>query len=102
MAEVAERWRRWERTRQMGRGRFVWSVGVCGWGVPVGVLWSIAFWYVTTPRPPLWGVLPVALVVFPMGGYLWGAAMWWRAERGYRAARRGADAEPAAAPDRDK
>jgi hypothetical protein len=38
MADVAERWR--ERTRQRGR-RYIWLVGVCGWGLSVAVLWFV-------------------------------------------------------------
>jgi hypothetical protein len=39
MADVAERWRRWERPRQIGRRRYIWLVGVCGWGLSVALLW---------------------------------------------------------------
>jgi hypothetical protein len=29
-------------------------------------------------------ILPGALILFPIGGYVWGAIMWWLAEAAYR------------------
>lgn len=100
MEEVVDHWQQWERTRQKVRRRFIWLFGVCGWGLSVGVLWSVAFWYLMIPQPTFWLVLPLAVVGFSFGGYLWGAAMWWLAERWYRATRRTQEAEPLASPDR--
>lgn len=101
MADVADRWRRWERTRRMGRRRYVWLVGVCGWGLSVGALWSVAFCYYVDAPLPFWAVLPVALVGFSVGGYVWGAVTWWWSERGFRAAQHAAEAESGAASDHD-
>ncbi|OWK41587.1 hypothetical protein [Fimbriiglobus ruber] len=81
MAETSQKWNRWQQTRQMGRQRFVWLYGVCGWGLSVGVLWSIGFWYISDPHPPFWLVIGLGLLGFPPGGYLWGRLMWWWFER---------------------
>ena len=94
MAEVTDRGQQWELMCPKVRRWFIWLFGVCGWGVSVGVLWSVAFWYFMIPRPTFWLVLPFALVAFSFGGYLWGAAMWWFAERAYRATLRTQEAEP--------
>ena len=75
------------KARRMGRARFVWLVGVCGWGIPVAVAWGVAFWHFTTPRPPMAAVLAVAALAFPPAGYVFGRAVWWLTEKGDRAAR---------------
>lgn len=55
---------RWANMRARGRTRFVWLVGVCGWGVTVGLAWAaiMAFRQGWDQLPFL---LPVALIVFP-------------------------------------
>jgi hypothetical protein len=77
---------RWEKTRRMGRMRYIWLVGVLGWGVATGSMWAIAMaamqgW----ERLPV--LLPLALVGFPIGGYFFGAWVWKASEAQYQQAK---------------
>jgi hypothetical protein len=67
---------KWAKLREQGRSRFVWLYGVLGWGVSTAILFSLwngirdgwdGFFFKLIP----------ALVLFPLGGYLWGRFMWW-------------------------
>jgi hypothetical protein len=76
---------RWARVREKGRTRFVWIRGVFGWGIPVAVFWSIWMgWIQGWDR--LWILTPLALVLFPIGGYFWGVVMWRKFESAYQEA----------------
>jgi hypothetical protein len=78
---------RWAKTRQMGRTRFVWLVGVLGWGVSVGIGWSLAMAAVNGwDRLPV--LLPIALIGFPIGGYFFGTLTWRWSEKQYEQATR--------------
>ena len=75
---------RWERVRSMGRRRYIWLHGVVGWGVSVAFAWSLVMaWKEGWDQLPI--LLPIALVLFPFGGYFFGAIMWrmmeWMAGR---------------------
>lgn len=83
MSDLPERVRRWQQTRELGRQRYIVRYGVGLWGVSVAILWSIAFSSLAEPQMPILIVLPLALVIFPMVGYAWGAVMWMLAERWY-------------------
>ncbi len=66
---------RWERMRQLGRSRYIWRHGVLGWGVTVAIAWSLSMaWMDGWDQLPI--LLPLALVLFPIGGYFFGAFMW--------------------------
>jgi len=76
---------RWKKTRQMGRGRYTLIYGVLIWGVVTGVLWSIAMaWMQGWAQLP--GLLVLALIGFPIGGYFYGRLMWRIFESRYHAA----------------
>jgi hypothetical protein len=83
---------RWEKTRKMGRTRYVWLVGVPGWGVAVGSTWAVAM-----AAMQGWDRLPtllaLALVGFPIGGYFFGAWVWKASESQYQKAKAGEDEE---------
>lgn len=75
--------RHWEALRATGRRRFVWGVGVLGWGVVNALLWAVTFELVRggflRQSFSLAGwlkILATALVLFPAGGYLWGVWVW--------------------------
>lgn len=77
---------RWEKTRRMGRPRFVLLVGVLYWGVLTGLLWSVAMAAIQGwDRLPT--LLPIALVGFPVGGFFFGAYVWKASEKQYLEAR---------------
>jgi hypothetical protein len=62
---------------RQGRSRFVLLYGVIGWGVPVaiGVAVNEAF---STGMPGFLRQLAIGLVVFPLGGILFGRWLWRR------------------------
>ena len=66
--------------------------GVLGWGLSAALVYSLVMWAATGANLRL--LLPASMVIFPIGGVLWGAAMWWFLERRYqREARLEATAE---------
>jgi hypothetical protein len=65
---------KWSKTRKKGRTRFIWLYGVVGWGVVTGVLWAAAMAFQGLGHLPL--LLPLALIVFPIGGFFFGRKMW--------------------------
>ena len=75
MSMNAKRSQRWQRTRQMGRSRYIRLYGVLGWGLSTGIVWALVMaarlgW----DNLPI--LLPVALVAFPIGGYFFGVLTW--------------------------
>ena len=81
---------RWERNRAMGRSTFIWRRGVFGWGVPVALL-TIAY-QVVQEQGFVWRLvmtqhlktcIGVALLVFPLCGYLFGLYLWTTGEENY-------------------
>lgn len=57
------------------RRRFILNIGVFGWGITTALQWSVAMAWLGPPGP--FGVyLAMALVLFPIGGWFWGAIMW--------------------------
>ena len=63
------------RTVQKGMMRFVLVSGVLGWGIPTAILFSIIQHFTGTPQTI--STVAFSLVLFPIGGLFWGAAMWW-------------------------
>lgn len=86
--------RRWAKTRQMGRTRFVWLIGVLGWGLISGLCFPLVIAVVGSAYPvvPGWERYPVnlamSLLLFPIGGYFFGVCTWWVTEREYQRATR--------------
>ncbi len=82
---------RWEQIRGKGKARFIWSRGVLGWGIPVAVLYSL--WMTCSTREgslafqpfhvKLLVYLAPSLILFPLGGGLWGLVMWMLFEQRY-------------------
>jgi hypothetical protein len=81
--------KRWEKTRQMGRAKFVLMMGGL-WGVPFALLFSFMFSFAArhlmqdnlTFSKML--IFPVTLPTSLLGGILFGAWLWRGAERDYR------------------
>jgi hypothetical protein len=90
---------RWERNRAMGRSTFIWRRGVFGWGIPVALI-TIAY-QVVQEQGFVWRLvmtqhlktgIGVAMLVFPLCGYLFGRYLWTTGEENYE---RMAEAEDA-------
>ena len=81
---------RWERNRAMGRSTFIWRRGVFGWGVPVALI-TIAY-QVVQEQGFVWRLvmtqhlktgIAIAMLVFPLCGYLFGRYLWTTGEENY-------------------
>ena len=90
----------WERNRAMGRSLFIWRRGVFGWGIPVALV-TIAY-QVVQEQGFVWRLvmtqhlrtgIAIAVLVFPLCGYLFGRWLWTTGEENYERMARG-DAEP--------
>jgi hypothetical protein len=82
--EFDKRWaERWEKARDFGRWPFIWIRGVVGWGVPWAILMLAWRWWDTGQPPALPNILILVIVAIG-GGLVFGAFMWWRAERRYQ------------------
>lgn len=72
---------KWEKTRQRGRASFVLRYGVLAWGLTTGLLFTL----VTATQEGADANVPVtlvaSLVLFPLGGIVWGRVMWWFCEK---------------------
>lgn len=83
MASSSDRkWIKWENTRAKGRNRFIWGTGVLCWGVMTGLIWSITM-AMSQGWDQFYILLPIALVMFPIGGYWFGSIVWRKTEEGY-------------------
>lgn len=76
---TARRLQTWEAHRARGKAHFVLVRGVLQWGVVTGILWAAAM--AAMLDKDFFSLLPIALVLFPLGGILWGAAVWSLMER---------------------
>jgi len=71
---------KWAKLSKLGRRGFILRYGVLGWGVPTAILFSLVQAYSDGWDTFLLRLVP-ALVLFPLGGILWGAMMWRFLER---------------------
>ncbi|MFQ5698314.1 MAG: hypothetical protein ACE5IL_08525 [Myxococcota bacterium] len=56
------------------RRRWILTRGVAGWGLPTGILWGL---FMSAHHPDfLWLSLAIGVLLFPIGGWLWGSVMW--------------------------
>ena len=85
--------KRWEKTRAMGMVPFIIVYGVLGWGLCTGILFAVMTEF---SAHGIDGILKFsagfmnrllgAIVIFPLGGVLFGYVGWKLAERNYRMA----------------
>ena len=82
---------RWERNRAMGRTTFIWRRGVFGWGIPVALV-TIAY-QVVQEQGFVWRLvmtqhlktgIAIAVLVFPLCGYLFARYLWTAGEENYQ------------------
>lgn len=87
MGMTPDQIKQWSKTRRMGRTRYVWLYGVLRWGLTVGVVWAVVMAaFQGWERLPI--LLALAVVGFPMGGYLFGVVTWRQNEGQYEQAKR--------------
>ena len=79
---MKNRFEKWERTRLKGKWKFIFKYGVFFWGLGTAILFSLFFSMVLKITSFL-RILPIALVLFPLGGIVWGATMWYFTEKYY-------------------
>ena len=90
MSHRQERIEKWSRTRQMGMVKYIFYFGIIGWGLVTGVMWGVlmslmdGFSFTSDNLR----TFIVGMIIFPIGGILFGAVMWWWSEREYRKATR--------------
>lgn len=62
------------KTIAMGRTRYILLFGVLGWGLLTAALFTVWIYFRMGPLNLVKLVLP--FILFPIGGYFWGAFMW--------------------------
>ncbi len=71
---------KWEKTRLMGKTRFIWRVGVLTVGLLMFVIMGIIFPLISHET-----LLPLkllkSLVLYGFGGWLWAWTMWFILEK---------------------
>jgi hypothetical protein len=72
----------WARTRQLGRSSFVWRRGVLAWGVPMAIAWPLVMGFFKGWEE-LTFLVPISLIIFPIGGMFFGRKLWDAVERNY-------------------
>ena len=72
----------WERTRQVGKRKFILYYGVLGWGLIAGLLFSLIDLALHSESFS-WNSVMINLIIFPLGGIWMGNWLWKRTERGY-------------------
>ena len=86
----------WEQERASGRTRFIWRRGVLNWGIPAALL--TVLYKVVQEQGLIWSprlteslriAIVIAVIVFPLCGWLFGRWLWDTGETRYRARVRG-------------
>ena len=70
----------WGETRRKGRRHFIVMRGALGWGVSTALTWTLVMWLIA-PEFNVLPNLPLALVMFPLGGLVWGWIIWESTEK---------------------
>jgi len=72
--------KKWPEFQKLGRKQFILRYGVLGWGLPVAIGWSLSMAHQNGWNQFLFFFIP-SLIVFPLGGILFGKLMWWWLQR---------------------
>ena len=73
---------KWEAIRRKGKKRYLLVQGALQWGLSTGFLWAVIMVLFSRVENPL-VMFSVAMILFPIGGLLWGSLMWNWSEKGY-------------------
>jgi hypothetical protein len=65
---------------KLSRSQYVLRFGVLAWGIPTAILFALIQSYRLGSDGFLFQLIP-ALIIFPLGGILFGRLMWWLMER---------------------
>jgi len=88
-AKDAERREAWLQIKAKGRKRYVWRTGVVGWGLPVFAIFTPVM-LIFGPRThqlskaEIAGTTIITLLIWIVGGYLFGLSMWKTLDKRYR------------------
>jgi hypothetical protein len=88
-ARDEERRQAWLQIKAKGRRRYVWRTGVVGWGFPVFAIFT-PLMLILGPRThqlslaEITGTVISSFLVWMIGGYLFGRAMWSALHKKYR------------------
>jgi ABC-type multidrug transport system permease subunit len=81
---------KWEKVRARGKKRFVFFNGIIGWGLPTAFLYTSAMTYMDQGalefNDAFYRLLLIAIVLFPIGGVVFGLWVWNWSERAYHKA----------------
>lgn len=75
--------KKWEVTRQKGKGRFILLNGVVSWGIPMFVLMT----FVLNRGPEIKrtpSMILISALIWILGGVMFGGVTWFFAERKYQ------------------
>ncbi len=73
---------RWEKTRTIGKLRFILVYGVVIWGLITAALYSVITYFWQHPEP-WYSVFITSFIVFPVMGIVWGLLVWHFSEKKY-------------------
>lgn len=73
--------KKWGKLREAGRASFVLRYGVLAWGVTTGLLFTLVRVLEEGAEANVPLTLVSSMLLFPLGGVLWGHAMWWFCEK---------------------
>lgn len=65
---------------KLSRNQYVLRFGILGWGIPTGILFAIVQYYRDGSGGFLAHLIP-ALIIFPLGGIIFGRIMWRTMQR---------------------
>ena len=82
MTSMDDQFKKLEAIHRKGFARFVLVRGVLGWGIGTALLFSLIMWIFTDSD--IRRLLPLSLIIFPIGGIVWGATMWLVVDRKYK------------------
>ena len=71
---------KWAKFSKLSRSQYVLRFGILGWGIPTAILFALVQSYRLGSDGFLFQLIP-ALIIFPLGGILFGRLMWWLMER---------------------